>query len=182
MLSKNLALFGVAVASALGQPSHAGTTRYYYDSVGRLLGETNTQALDRTTKADNADNLTYLHVLPTVTATAVNILGPGGVLVADQSLTSTDGRYGLAVQDDGNLVIYGPSSCVAWTSGTSGHQPGYLTMQTAGNLVFYGPDDSVIWASNGTLGSNASVSLSTSGVLTISEGSTILWSSGAARC
>ncbi len=52
------------------------------------------------------------------------------------------GSYGtqanfLAMQTDGNLVLYGPNYSVVWMSGTSGHPGAYLSLQNDGNLVIY---------------------------------------------
>lgn len=43
----------------------------------------------------------------------------------------------LAMQTDGNLVLYGPNYSVVWASGTSGHPGAHLVMQSDGNLVIY---------------------------------------------
>lgn len=56
----------------------------------------------------------------------------------------------LAMQGDGNLVLYGPNYSVVWMSGTNGHPGAHLVMQNDGNLVIYdGPTG--IW-STGTGG------------------------------
>jgi YD repeat-containing protein len=52
------------------------------------------------------------------------------------------GTYGthadfLAMQTDGNLVLYGPNYSVIWTSGTGGHPGARLVMQSDGNLVIF---------------------------------------------
>ena len=75
-----------------------------------------------------------------------------GVLVADQTLTSPDGRFTLDVQDSGNLTLtQNSNSAILWQSNTSGNQPGFLVMQGDGNLVLYSPSNVSIWNS-GTSG------------------------------
>lgn len=83
-----------------------------------------------------------------------------------QYILSADGRFGLLMQTDGNLVAYGPSPCgwsqpnicrgpYDWWASNTGGQPGnVVVMQGDGNLVIYRPNGSVAWASN-TGGSGA---------------------------
>ncbi len=108
------------------------------------------------------------------------MLASGEQLVLQQSLTSADSRfrfdvqadgnlalwfgstllwaantYGsqamvLAMQTDGNLVLYGPSSSVVWASGTNGHPGARLVIQNDGNLVIYS-GSTPLWAT-GTSG------------------------------
>ncbi|MBL0387823.1 hypothetical protein JJB07_14375 [Tumebacillus sp. ITR2] len=54
-------------------------------------------------------------------AFATNTLTIGQQLVKGQSLSSTDGRFSLAMQMDGNLVQYYGSN-ILWASGTNGAQ------------------------------------------------------------
>lgn len=115
---------------------------------------------------DSAGNRTYVHSDARPPRTSVDALEPTGRLVLQQSLVSADGRfrfelqrdgnlalwfgssllwaantYGtqatfLAMQANGNLVLYGPGGSLIWQSGTSG--PGArLILQNDGNLVIY---------------------------------------------
>jgi hypothetical protein len=52
----------------------------------------------------------------------------------------------LVVQPDGNLVEYGNSGQVLWSSGTSG-SGNYLSLQIDGNLVLYSSAGSPLWSS-----------------------------------
>ena len=177
MAVRKRALLGLLAGLLASTPSLAGTARYYYDPAGRLLGETQTDAPDRISQSDSADNITFLHVVPYVAPTSASTLGGNGLLVADQSLTSPDGRFGLSVQDDGNLVIYQNSNGSAlWASNTSGNQPGFLIMQGDGNLVFYGPNNVPIWNSQTSGNAGAALSLQSDGNLVIYNGSTPIWS------
>jgi hypothetical protein len=66
-----------------------------------------------------------------------------------------DSRYWLAMQGDGNLVLYGPGAHILWNSGTGGNLGAYLVMQYDGNIVIYNSANSPIWAT----GTNDAVSL-----------------------
>lgn len=111
------------------------------------------------------------------TTFGVSALGPGSELRAGQRIVSPDGRfwlvmqlngnlalygpsgwlwqaytYGtagsrLAVQNDGNLVIYTPAGEAVWSSGTGGRAITRLEVQSGGNLVLYN-GQSVVWQSN----------------------------------
>ena len=67
-------------------------------------------------------------------------LGPNG------SLSSPNGKYKLALQGDGNLVLYA-GSAVRWASGTSGKGANKLTVQSDGNVVLYA-GNAPVWATN----------------------------------
>ncbi len=54
-----------------------------------------------------------------------------------QYLRSSDRRYALVLQGDGNLVLYGPGYHVLWHSNTDGTGTDRLVMQGDGNLVLY---------------------------------------------
>ena len=76
------------------------------------------------------------------------------VLQAGQTLSSPGGQYYLAMQTDGNLVVYG-NGCVIWASNTAGTGgANYLAMQGDGNLVVYTSAGKAVWASN-TAGSGS---------------------------
>ena len=65
--------------------------------------------------------------------------------------TITAGRYRLAMQTDGNLVVYTKRGRPLWNTGTWGQPGDSLTMQSDGNLVIYNVHDQPIWWS-GTFG------------------------------
>ncbi|WP_326555408.1 hypothetical protein [Micromonospora sp. NBC_01813] len=93
-------------------------------------------------------------------------LNANTTMYGGQYILSPDGRFGLLMQTDGNLVAYGPSPCGAlqpnicrgpydwWASNTGGQPGNRVLMQSDGNLVIYRPNGSVAWASN-THGSGA---------------------------
>jgi hypothetical protein len=81
-------------------------------------------------------------------------LKPGETLSRGQNLTSANGSYSLWMQDDGNLVQYGPHGAMFATS-TYG-QGARLEMQFDGNLVLYDHAHQALWSS-GTQGNNGAL-------------------------
>ncbi|GAA1163588.1 cutinase family protein [Nocardioides aquiterrae] len=67
-----------------------------------------------------------------------------------QWLRSTDGRYNLHMQTDGNFVAYNSAGRAIWATNRTGN---YVVVQGDGNLVQYG-DRGAVWATN-TVGSGA---------------------------
>ena len=67
-------------------------------------------------------------------AGATDVLGSGQGLYPGQGVFSTDGRFGLIYQGDGNLVLYAPNGVPLWWTGVVG-PPGVTMMQTDGDLV-----------------------------------------------
>jgi Trypsin/Fibronectin type III domain len=64
-----------------------------------------------------------------------------------EQLVSSNGRYVLAMQTDGNLVEYEPSGGPVWSTGTG--TPGtVLVNQADGNLVLVAPGNRPIWATD----------------------------------
>jgi hypothetical protein len=72
-------------------------------------------------------------------------LPAGATLFDGQSLVSSNGRFSLDMQGDGNLVLYG-AGLVLWDSGTGGDVPDQAVMQSDGNLVIYRAERPV-WSS-----------------------------------
>jgi hypothetical protein len=67
-------------------------------------------------------------------------------LYPGQSLESKNGQYRLAMQTDGNLVIYSSKGAI-WASGTGGKNVKDVDMQTDGNLVIYNTSGKPLWYS-----------------------------------
>jgi hypothetical protein len=86
------------------------------------------------------------------TAFGSDTLPAGQTLLPQQYLRSPDKRYGLLLQSDGNLVLYGPGYHVLWSSGTSGSGATRLVMQTDGNLVLYNVNTPVWFTATGGSG------------------------------
>jgi Ricin-type beta-trefoil lectin domain-like len=88
-------------------------------------------------------------VQPSVVANkANNKLVSGAELLPGMKLTSTNGRYSLIQQQDGNLVLYNHVNTPLWASGMNGKSVQRCTMQPDGNLVQYLPYKVAAWASN----------------------------------
>ena len=51
----------------------------------------------------------------------------------------------LAMQKDGNLVIYDLYRRPLWSSGTDGNPAAYLALQDDGKLVIYSQDNRPLW-------------------------------------
>ncbi|MEV4263540.1 hypothetical protein [Kribbella sp. NPDC049584] len=80
---------------------------------------------------------------------------PGQALYPGDTLVSPNGKYTLAFQGDGNLVVYGPASSVVWASGTTGRPVGvFLLDGDTGRLKIYGPGMQLVWEKPAT-GPNA---------------------------
>lgn len=73
------------------------------------------------------------------------VLQSGQSLTSGQSITSSDGRYRLVMQTDGNLVLYSPNRAI-WHTSTAGKPASRLTVQTDGNMVLYGDNYMFYWA------------------------------------
>lgn len=99
-------------------------------------------------------------------------LRAGGRLFAGQSLVSSNRRYRLLYQDDGNLVLIDDVDRVAlWASGTSGTTLGQVLLQGDGNLVVYDGSGVGQWSSGTAgIGANARVLVQSDGNLVIYGG------------
>lgn len=80
-------------------------------------------------------------------------INEGTMLKPGQIVYSASRNHELAMQNDGNLVLYNTSSGAAvWNSGTNGNAGAYAVFQTDGNFVIYGTGGKPLWFSstNGT--------------------------------
>lgn len=76
-----------------------------------------------------------------------NLLRPGEMLRPGQLRRSTDRRYRLEMQRDGNLVLY-KSSKALWSTKTTGAKKGaFALMQDDGNFVVYNAANKPVWHS-----------------------------------
>ncbi len=84
---------------------------------------------------------------PTAPApSACGTIKPGEGLTGGHAVKSCSGEYSLAMQLDGNFVLYhGPEWL--WQSGTAGSDGTVAVMQTDGNLVVYGRTSNPLWNS-----------------------------------
>ncbi len=74
----------------------------------------------------------------------INTTLPSGRLYPGQSIDTTDRRFKLILQTDGNLVLYSPNRAT-WATGTDGRSVSFLAMQPDGNLVLYDRSAKPIW-------------------------------------
>jgi peptidoglycan hydrolase-like protein with peptidoglycan-binding domain len=77
--------------------------------------------------------------------TSTSTLRPGATLLDGHSLVSNNRLYQLAMQRDGNLVLYKGRSAT-WAANTEGHAGARAVMQRDGNLVVY-LGQRAIWSS-----------------------------------
>lgn len=72
-------------------------------------------------------------------------LGPGQRMHAYDRITSTDGRYDLKMQPDGNLVLYQGATAL-WSTNTFNNPGAFVSMQNDGNLVVYRSNGTHLWS------------------------------------
>jgi len=110
-------------------------------------------------------------------ASGGDTLNTDQALTAGQSITSTNGRYRLIMQADGNLVLYSINRAL-WSSSTAGRPVTKAVMQADGNLVLYDAQNKAYWSS-GTAGKGASkLVMQADGNLVIyATGGTATWAS-----
>jgi hypothetical protein len=79
-------------------------------------------------------------------------LAAGRQLDSQQYLRSSDKRYGLLLQSDGNLVLYNGNAAL-WSTWTGGTGSTHAVMQSDGNFVVYTAGNSATWqaGTNGRL-------------------------------
>lgn len=83
--------------------------------------------------------------------TGPEVLNAGEALGPNQFITSSDGRFRLIYQSDGNLVLYQVNGGALWASNTSGTSAGVAVMQGDGNFVVYNAASQPVFSS-GTFG------------------------------
>ncbi|MBE7485650.1 MAG: lectin [Polyangiaceae bacterium] len=103
-------------------------------------------------------------------------LQAGQSLGAGQTLTNCKGNVTLAMQGDGNLVVYGPPGAL-WSSNTAGTPANVAVMQGDGNFVLYS-GSTPYWSSNTAGYSGAYLVVQDDGNVVIYAGSTAVWSTG----
>lgn len=101
---------------------------------------------------------------------ASDTLHPGESLLPGQKRVSTDGRFSLDYQGDGNLVLNYIGVGPLWASGTGG-PAGQCVLHPDGNLVIYDAGNNPVWATN-TAGNNGAT------LHVQSDGNTVLYNQG----
>jgi len=96
-------------------------------------------------------------------------LNPGKTLASGQTLKScgkAGSQFLLAMQGDGNLVVYGLDSRPLWNTGTWNNPGAKLIMQGDGNLVIYSTAGKAIWSAGSAIAGSL-LELDSFGALTI---------------
>lgn len=151
----------------LSAPSAAGSYKEYYN----LLVEGQTWFNDIGLYYD-------INVVPPATAiTSIdNVLTSGEELSKGNYIMSQDTQSILALQPDGNLVVYSNFSNPVWSSNSQGQAGTSLVMQPDGNLVLYTQGGTPVWASGTNGNPGARLALQTDGNLVIYSSSNVpLW-------
>jgi hypothetical protein len=105
-------------------------------------------------------------------------LYPNETLGPEQRLLSTDGRFALIMQADGNLVEYASGRGAVWASNTF-RSNSILKMQDDGNLVVIAPGNVPVWASGTNGNRNAVLELQNDGnAVVYAPGHVARWGSG----
>lgn len=95
----------------------------------------------------------------------------------NQYIESSNTKYALIMQGDGNLVEYGDGQRVIWNSRTGGNPGAWAVFQWDGNMVVYSASGRPLWASGVRLNAESFV-LQTDGNLVTYQGYTARWASG----
>jgi hypothetical protein len=82
---------------------------------------------------------------------------------------TTCSKYNLVFQNDGNLVLYSPTSNPVWATGTEG-RAARMSVQANGNVVLYDFSNQPIWATNTNGNPGAFLSLQNDGNLVVYTG------------
>ena len=95
-------------------------------------------------KKDTADPGLLAASWPTTTSDRGEEIKADQILLQNQVIYSNNKQYHLVLQNDGNLVQYGPSGPIWATGQNRGH---FLIQQGDGKIVLYDYKGSAIWAS-----------------------------------
>ncbi|WP_144391590.1 immunoglobulin-like domain-containing protein [Pleionea sediminis] len=111
------------------------------------------------------------------TPTDANSLEPDQWLNPGESLISSNDKFRLEMQHDGNLVIYDELDNATWASNTDGSGADCFIFQSDGNLVMYASGKAV-WSSQ-TDGKDSSILvLNGNGSLVLYKEDDVVWSAG----
>jgi hypothetical protein len=105
----------------------------------------------------------------------------GQTLTSGQTLLSSDGHYELAMQGDGNLVLYWMNGAsighAMWSSETDGDTGDHALLQDDGNLVLLNPQGETLWSSNTSDAGCANLIVQDDGNLVLYNSTHAVWSS-----
>jgi hypothetical protein len=110
--------------------------------------------------------------------TGCGTIQPGHGLAAGQSFSSCDGRFSLAMQTDGNLVLYHNGAGALWSTHSNGSDGFAAVMQGDGNFVLYGKHSNALWDSDTDGHGGATLAVQDDGNLVVyAPGGKALWAS-----
>ncbi|MBA3818982.1 MAG: matrixin family metalloprotease [Deltaproteobacteria bacterium] len=126
-----------------------------------------------------SDRASLAAVLPGPARQPCGILDPGVPLFIGETQSSCDGRFGLSMQGDGNLVLYHQGVGALWHTATYGTSAHLAVMQPDGNFVLYDANRVPVFhtSSSGNPGSFLAVQ-SDGNLVVYSPGSVPLWNTG----
>jgi hypothetical protein len=114
-------------------------------------------------------------------AAAPTALLGGQTLFAGQTLASPDGHYILAMQTNGDLVLYlhngGFNVRPLWHSGTEGDAGDRAVLQGDGNLVLYDAKNQALWSTNTSTAGCTNLVVQEDGNLVLYNRSRAVWAS-----
>jgi GH25 family lysozyme M1 (1,4-beta-N-acetylmuramidase) len=115
---------------------------------------------------------------PPAAPSGCTMIQPGQGLSGGEQFSSCDGRYTLAMQDDGNLVLYHNGVGAIWATMTNGKNGYNAVMQTDGNFVLYDTQNHPLWASGTSGDGGSSLAVQDDGNLVVyAPGSKPVWAS-----
>lgn len=144
-----------------------GTFKYASDPSGLILRG------DGALYTARADGSEFWGVHP-----RADLLGSGAAIRPGQTLYSTGLQYRLALQTDGNLVLYSVTNVPVWTTSTSGTMSA-LTMQTDGNLVLRAADGRVVFHTSTPGRAGATLAVTNGATAVVGVGAAVAWRSPA---
>lgn len=124
---------------------------------------------------------TLVALLAASTAAAQSTLLSGQTLASGQALASPDGRYELAMQTDGNLVLSvanpGGTPRPVFSSGTGADPGATATLEPTGDLVVSNAQGVPVWGTNSSAKGCANLDVQDDGNLVLYTRAASFWSS-----
>ncbi|WP_370112284.1 ricin-type beta-trefoil lectin domain protein [Streptacidiphilus sp. MAP12-33] len=147
-----------------GRPT---TQTLWHDAQQQWQSSTSYPGVDETTQtppAGGATTQSFTNALGQTVRTVVKNttqtvkLTPGTVIPSGTQLSSGSAR--LAMQADGNLVLYSlASGSAVWATGTNGNNGAYAALASDGNLHVYSVSGASLWSSANTAGAGTVLQL-----------------------
>jgi len=160
-----------------------GAFTYTPNASARQPGTTGSDSF--TVNVSDGKAVTAINVnVPVAPLPVSDTLVAGQWLEVNQYLQSTNGRYRLYMQGDGNLVLYDEAQGhkALWATGTNGRAGLHAAMQGDGNLVLYTPSpQAAVWSTKTNGFPGARLVLQSDNNLVVYQGGTALWDRHAGR-